>query len=150
MNGTSGFQAVQSSTSRSSCQFLHEQRHRIRAGAWHLLHTHDLIAISTGISTKREKVPEAFLMPPSKELPRMALWLGFKIRVFLSSDDRTTSSIGNVQRENVPGTVSESQKRSPSVFTLAIRSDLFKRNILASIKKSAEPSGVVSESEIEE
>ena len=56
MNGTSGFQEVRSSTSRSpSYRFLHEQRHRFGTGAWHLFRTHDLIALSTGISTKRER-----------------------------------------------------------------------------------------------
>ena len=39
MNGTSGFQEVRSSTSRSPSyryRFLHEQRHRFGTGAWHL------------------------------------------------------------------------------------------------------------------
>ena len=58
MNGTSGFQEVRSSIFRSSSShFLHEQRHQCGAGAWHLLRTHNLIALSTGISTKRENVP---------------------------------------------------------------------------------------------
>ena len=65
MNGTSGFQEVRSSTSRSPYRFLHEQRHRLRTGAWHLLHTHDLIALSTGISTKRETVPDTIFRPHS-------------------------------------------------------------------------------------
>lgn len=51
-------QASKSSTSRSpSYRFLHEQRHQFGAGAWHLLHTVDLIALSTDISTKGEKIP---------------------------------------------------------------------------------------------
>jgi hypothetical protein len=54
MNGTSGFQEVRSSTSRSPLsRFLQEQRHRFGTGSRHILHTHEL----TGISTKREKVP---------------------------------------------------------------------------------------------
>ena len=59
MNGTSGFQEVRASRSRSpSCGFLHEQQHQFGEGAWHLLNTHDLIAPFKGISTKREKVPD--------------------------------------------------------------------------------------------
>lgn len=58
MNGTSGFQEVWSSTSQlQSYRFLDEQRHQFVTGAWHLLRAHDLIALSPGISTKREKVP---------------------------------------------------------------------------------------------
>jgi hypothetical protein len=64
MNGTSGFQEVPSSTSRSSAgRFLDEQRHQFGKSSWHLLRTHDLIALSTGISSKREKVPDLFLKP---------------------------------------------------------------------------------------
>ena len=67
MNGTSGFQEVQSSTSRSlSHQFLHEQRHQFGIGSRQLLYAHDLIALSTGISTKREKVPSTMFMPSGK------------------------------------------------------------------------------------
>ena len=65
MNGTSGFLEVRSSTSRSpSYRFLHEQRYRFGAGAWHLLCTHDLISPCTGVSTKREPVPETFPRSP--------------------------------------------------------------------------------------
>src|SRR5713101_4750673 len=42
MNGTSGFQEVRSSTSRSPSyryRYLHEQRHRFGTGAWHLFQT---------------------------------------------------------------------------------------------------------------
>jgi len=66
MKGTSGFQAVRFSSSRSPSyryRFLHEQRHQFGVGAWHLLRTHNLIALSTGISTKREKVPDTIFMP---------------------------------------------------------------------------------------
>jgi len=64
MNGNSGFQAVRSSASRSpSYRFLNEQRHQFVTGAWHLLRTHDVIAFSTDISTKREKIPDLFLKP---------------------------------------------------------------------------------------
>jgi hypothetical protein len=60
-NGTSGFQEVRCSTSRSSSShFLHEQRPQFGTGAWHLLHIQDLIALSTGISTKQEQVPDTF------------------------------------------------------------------------------------------
>jgi len=65
MNGTSGFQEVQSSTSRSpSYQFLHEQQHLFGTGAWHPLRTHNLIALSTGISSKQEMVPDNIFMLP--------------------------------------------------------------------------------------
>jgi len=63
MNGTSGFQEVRSSTSRSpSYRLLHEQQPQFGTGAWHLLRTHDFIALSSGISTKREKVPGTIFM----------------------------------------------------------------------------------------
>ena len=58
MNGTSGFQEVLSSPSRSSHRILREQRHRFETDAWHLFDTHDVIASSTGISTKRDNVHE--------------------------------------------------------------------------------------------
>ena len=39
MNGTSGFQEVRSSTSRSpSYRFLHEQQHQSEQGSWHHFH----------------------------------------------------------------------------------------------------------------
>jgi hypothetical protein len=61
MNGTSGFQEVRSSISRSpSYRLLHEQRPEFETDCWRLLRTHDLIALSTGISTKREKVSDTF------------------------------------------------------------------------------------------
>lgn len=62
MNGSSGFQEVQSSSSRlPSYRLLHEQRHQFGTGSWHLLHTHDLTALS-GSSTGREKVPESIFI----------------------------------------------------------------------------------------
>ena len=64
MNGTSGFQEARTSTSRSpSYRLLHEQQLQFGTDSWHLLRTHDLIALSTGISTKREKVPDTIFMP---------------------------------------------------------------------------------------
>ncbi len=64
MNGTSGFREVRSSTSRSPTnRLLHEQRHQFGTGSWHLLRTHDLIALSTDISTKRETVPDTVFIP---------------------------------------------------------------------------------------
>jgi hypothetical protein len=61
MNSTSGFQEVWASTSPSpSSRFLHEQRHQFGTGFWHLFRTPHLIARSTGISTKREKLPATF------------------------------------------------------------------------------------------
>jgi hypothetical protein len=41
----------------STNRLLREQRCQSGAGSWQLFRTHDLIALSTGISTKREKVP---------------------------------------------------------------------------------------------
>jgi hypothetical protein len=59
MNGTSGLQEVRSSALGSqSFRFLHEQRHRFGVGSWHTPLTDKLIALSTGISTKREKIPD--------------------------------------------------------------------------------------------
>ena len=63
INGTSGFQEVGSSTSRSPSyryRFLHEPRHQCGTGSWELLGTHDLIAPSTGIGAKRENRPDMF------------------------------------------------------------------------------------------
>ena len=61
MNGTSGFEEVQSSTPDhqpiGSCT---SNSINSEIGTWCLLQTHDLIAFSTGISTKREKVPKTF------------------------------------------------------------------------------------------
>ncbi len=67
MNDTSGFQEGRSSTSPSplSC-FLHEQRHQCRAGFMLLLHTHNLIARSIGISLKRENVPDTVSATPNR------------------------------------------------------------------------------------
>ena len=50
-------------TSHHTYRFLQEQRPQFGTGAWHLLHTHDLIALSTGISTKRETVPDTIFRP---------------------------------------------------------------------------------------
>ena len=64
MNGTSGFQEVRLSTSRSpSYRFQHEQRRQFGTGSWPLHPIHDLIALSTEICTKREKVPDTVFMP---------------------------------------------------------------------------------------
>jgi len=58
MNGTSGFQEVRSSTSRSSARrLLQAQRHRFEKGSWRLFRIRDFIALSLSISTKREKLP---------------------------------------------------------------------------------------------
>jgi hypothetical protein len=64
MNGTSGFQEVRSSISRSpSYRLLREQQPQFGTGAWHLLRAHDLIGLPTDISTKRETVPDTVFMP---------------------------------------------------------------------------------------
>ena len=63
MNGTSGFQEVRSTTSRSpSFRLLYEQRRQFVRSAWQLFRTHDLIALSTDINTKREKVPNTIFI----------------------------------------------------------------------------------------
>ena len=51
-------QNFSSRTFHHTYRFLHEQRHRFGTGAWHLLHTHDLITLSAGFSTKREAIPD--------------------------------------------------------------------------------------------
>ena len=57
MNGTSGFGEVRSPASRSpSYRLLREQRHQFGTGSWSFLRAHDLIALSTGINSKLEKV----------------------------------------------------------------------------------------------
>ena len=67
MNGTSGFQEVRSSTSRSSTnRLLCRQRPLFGTGAWHLSQTHDLIALSTGISMKRENARCVLLLIDSR------------------------------------------------------------------------------------
>ena len=68
MNGTSGFQEVQSSASRSPLyRFLQEQQHRFGTDALHLLYTYDLFALATGIRTKREKAPNSISRSPIKK-----------------------------------------------------------------------------------
>ena len=63
MNGPSGFGEVRSSTSRSSTnRFLDQHRYQFGTGAWHFLRTYDLIALSTGISMEREKIPDTIFM----------------------------------------------------------------------------------------
>jgi hypothetical protein len=59
MNGTSGFQKMLSYTSPSSTnRLLREQQHLFGTDSWRLLNTHNRITLTTGISTKREKVPD--------------------------------------------------------------------------------------------
>ena len=43
-------------------RLLHEQRRQFGTISWHLHHTHYLIALLTGISTKRENGPGTFFM----------------------------------------------------------------------------------------
>ena len=63
MNGTSGFQEVRSSPSRSpSYRLLHEQQYQFGTSSWHLPRTHDHIALSTGVSAKRDKVPDTIFI----------------------------------------------------------------------------------------
>jgi len=61
MNGPSGFEEVRSSISRlPSYRLLHEQQPRFGTGSWSFLLTHHLMALSAGISTKRENVRDTF------------------------------------------------------------------------------------------
>lgn len=54
MNGTSGLQEVRSSPPRlPSNRLLHEQQLEFGTGSGHLFRTHNLIALSTGINTKK-------------------------------------------------------------------------------------------------
>lgn len=54
MNNTSGLQEEGSATFQSpSYRFLHEHQREVGTGSWHLLQAHDLIVLSTGISTMR-------------------------------------------------------------------------------------------------
>ncbi len=79
MNDALGFQEMQASIFRSpSSRLLHEQRHQFGTGSWQFLDTHDFIALSTGISPKREEVPEAVFMPKIGSILRQTL---FKNRV---------------------------------------------------------------------
>ena len=54
-------------------RLLHEQHPQFGTGSWCLLHTHDLIALSTGISTKREKVLDTVSSPPCLFLSGLAI-----------------------------------------------------------------------------
>ena len=66
MNGTSGFQDVRSTTSRSPTnRLLREQGYRSGKDAWELLHTHNRIALSIGTSTNQETVPDTVFSPTS-------------------------------------------------------------------------------------
>jgi hypothetical protein len=68
MNDISGWREVGSSIFRSPVHwFIHEQRYQRGAGFRHLFRTHYLIARSTGISTKREKVPDTIFMPQASK-----------------------------------------------------------------------------------
>ena len=63
MSGTSGFQEVRSSTSRSSTnRFLQVQRHQFGTGFWQLRRTHDLIALSTWVQQTSARRTIGFLV----------------------------------------------------------------------------------------
>ena len=49
-------------------QFLHEQRPQFGTGSSHLFRTHDLIALSTGNTTKEEKVPDILSVVRGRQL----------------------------------------------------------------------------------
>jgi hypothetical protein len=64
MNGTSGFQEVQSSSpDRQPGRFLHEQRHQCGEDSWHFLRIYDLSTLSTDIRTSREKATDTIFIP---------------------------------------------------------------------------------------
>jgi filamentous hemagglutinin family protein len=56
-------------------RLLHEQRPQFGTDAWPLFRTHDLIALSTGISTKRETVPDTVSIPHHAFHPGRSLLL---------------------------------------------------------------------------
>jgi hypothetical protein len=61
MSGTSGFQEVRSSTSRSpSNRLLHEQQHRSGTDTWQFIRNHNCIASSTTNRIKRRRVPDIY------------------------------------------------------------------------------------------
>jgi hypothetical protein len=86
MNGTSGFGEGRSSTPRSQADCsLHEQEHQCGTACRHPFLTYDFIALSAGISTKREMGPDTFSV--FKTVPQVRL----KHRVLFSTPIRTTS-----------------------------------------------------------
>lgn len=69
MNGSSDFSEVQSSASRSSTnRFLQDQRHRFGTGAFRLIHTHDLIALSTEINTNGARFQRPLYLYPEMRM----------------------------------------------------------------------------------
>jgi hypothetical protein len=71
MNGTSGFQARQSSTpDHHTYRFLHEQQPQFGTGSWHLHHTHDPIAPSTDIISSQENTRDTIFMLSSSPYAR--------------------------------------------------------------------------------
>jgi len=127
MNGTSGFQEVRSSISRSpSYRLLHEQQPQFGTGSWHLLRTHDLIALSTDISTKQETVPDTVFMfsrsPSYRLLHEQQPQFGTGSWHLL----RTHDLIGlptdiSTKRETVPDTVFMPQRETGKVLTHFLR-----------------------------
>jgi hypothetical protein len=64
MNRTSGFREVLLLPSQSSTnRLLREQGNRFGTGFRQFIQTHNLIALSTGTSTKRIKVSDTFIFP---------------------------------------------------------------------------------------
>ena len=53
--------STQNPVLRTADRFLHEQQHRFGTGSWRLLHTQDLIALSTGFGTKRGKIADTLV-----------------------------------------------------------------------------------------
>ena len=75
MNGTSGFQEVRSSTSRSSAnRLLHEQRHQFETGFWHLPYIHNHTALFTRVSTKLAKVPHTIFRAENQRFRISSKW----------------------------------------------------------------------------
>ena len=74
MHDTSGFQDVRSFIFPSpSSRFLHEQQSQFGTDFQHLLTTHDPIAHSTSISTKREKFPDTVSTPQERVMGYVAV-----------------------------------------------------------------------------
>ena len=70
MNGTSGFQEMWSSNSRSSTNLLlREQHHQFGADVWYHLRPHDLTALSIDITLRRKLVVTHF--PPLSPEPNI-------------------------------------------------------------------------------
>ena len=69
MHSPLGFREMRFFISPSSSRFLEKQPHQFETGFRPLLHSHNLITLLTGISTKREKTPDTIFIPQTNEAP---------------------------------------------------------------------------------